>query len=120
MSLSDVASYLEMTEDELFTILGLELLGTGLGVSPDDRSEARDYGRRWFSNRYSQLRRSICLHPKAKTFSSGSASDHVVDAAAIYELVVDLPEDPIKAAVIAVLVARIGLGTFCAGVSGAS
>ncbi|MFD4671114.1 hypothetical protein ACFWNN_15365 [Lentzea sp. NPDC058450] len=112
----DLRPYLEMTDDELYATLGASLLGSGAGMSPEDRDEAEDYGRTWFKARYAALQQQVCLHPKVKGLTGGSGSDRVVDAATIAELVQEAGGNPLHAAVIAVLVTRIGLGLFCANV----
>jgi hypothetical protein len=56
----------------------------------------------------------LCHHDKLKGFLGNSTSDRAIDAAAIYELLQNLGEDTVNAGVLAVLIARVGLGTFCA------
>jgi hypothetical protein len=76
--------------------------------------EHRRFGKGWFGNKRRELQRRICHHDKLKGFLGNSSSDRAIDAAAIYELLQDLGEDSVNAGVLAVLIARVGLGTFCA------
>ncbi|TDV42684.1 hypothetical protein [Actinophytocola oryzae] len=107
-------SYLLKTDDELYELLGAELLGDGVSLSPEDKDEHRRFGRQWFGNKRRELQRKICHHEKLKGLLGNSTSDLAIDAAAIYETLQNLGEDAVNAAVLAVLVARVGLGAFCA------
>ncbi|WP_329328603.1 hypothetical protein [Streptomyces luteogriseus] len=109
--------YESMTENELYEELGRHLLGSGPGMTPDDRREARDFGRTWFRNQYDRLRHSVCLHPRLQGFRDNSVSDNVIDAGAIYVAAEQVLSDTVQAAIVAVLATRIGLSAFCAGVA---
>jgi hypothetical protein len=109
-----IETYLDKTDDELYELLGAALLGDGLGIAPEDKDEHRRFGRGWFGNKRRELQRKICHHDKLKGFLGNSTSDRAIDAAAIYELLQNLGEDTVNAGVLAVLIARVGLGTFCA------
>ncbi|SDT39434.1 hypothetical protein [Actinoplanes derwentensis] len=111
-----VAAYADLDEETLYAELGRHLLGDGLGISPDDGDSASDYGRRWFADRYHRLQQTVCLQPRARALLGTTGSDRIVDAAAIFELLPEAAEDPMKAALLAVLIARVGLGTFCSNV----
>ncbi|MCZ7460427.1 hypothetical protein [Streptomyces sp. WMMC940] len=108
--------YQAMTEDELYEELGLSLLGSGPGMTPDDRREARGFGRDWFHNQYDRIRHGICLHPKLQGYRK-DGSDVLVDAGAVYGIAGHVVDDPVQAAIVGVLAVRIGLTVFCAGVS---
>jgi hypothetical protein len=109
-----IDAYFDKTDDELYELLGADLLGDGLGISPEDKDERRRFGKQWFDNKRRDLQRRICHHDKVKGLLGNSASDLAIDAAAIYETLQNLGEDAVNAAVLAVLVARVGLGAFCA------
>ncbi|WP_067814679.1 hypothetical protein [Actinomadura kijaniata] len=112
-------TYLDKSDDELFELLGTALLGEGPGLSPEDRAAHRRFGRTWFDNKQRELQRKICNHPGIQNLLGTTGSDRVIDAAAIYELLDKMGEDPVVAPLVAVLIARIGLGTFCANAPGA-
>jgi len=63
--------------------------------------------------RYRDLQSKICHHEKVQTLTGADRVERLVDAEAVNELLDDLGHDPVKAAVLAVLIARIGLSTFC-------
>lgn len=109
-------TYLAMTDDQLYEELGLRLLGSGPGMTPDDRREARGFGRDWFENQYDRIRNGICLHPKLQRYRK-DGSDVLVDAGAIYGIAAQVVSDPVQAAIVGVLAMRIGLSVFCAGVT---
>ncbi|MGX1564877.1 hypothetical protein [Streptomyces sp. NPDC055506] len=112
-----IEDYWDKSDDELYALLGSELLGDGLGLSPEDEEEKRRFGKQWFTNKHRELQRRICPHEQVRALSGSSGSDRLLDAYAILELVKQFTGDPTTAAVIAVLVARIGLGAFCRDVA---
>ncbi|MFF2523865.1 hypothetical protein [Streptomyces liangshanensis] len=105
--------YLDKTDDELFELLGAGLLDDGLGMSPSDRGANRRFGKQWFEHKHRDLQRRICHQKRVQGLLGTTASDRVLDAAAVYEVLQQLGEEPATAGVLAVLVARIGLGAFC-------
>ncbi|WP_432889842.1 hypothetical protein ACQPYH_11370 [Kribbella sp. CA-245084] len=109
-----VDTYWDQTDDELYERLGAALLGEGLGVSPDDRDSHRKFGRSWFANKTRELQRIVCHAEVVQGLLGTSTSDRVIDGGAVYELLQGHGHDPVSAAILAVLIARIGLGTFCA------
>ncbi|MER5894151.1 hypothetical protein [Streptomyces sp. NPDC001876] len=108
-----VEAYWDKSDEELYSLLGAELLGEGLGLSPEDQENHRRFGKQWFANKHSELQRKICHHEKTQGLLGTTGSDRLIDAFTIHELLTDLDDDPTTAALIAVLVARVGLGTFC-------
>ncbi|WP_327236137.1 hypothetical protein OG349_21450 [Streptomyces sp. NBC_01317] len=106
--------YLDKTDDELFELLGAGLLDDGLGISPADRGANRRFGKQWFEHKHRDLQRKICHQERVRGLLGTTGSDRVLDAAAVYEVLQHLGEEPATAGVLAVLVARIGLGSFCA------
>lgn len=116
MTEPDPTKYVDLPEDELYELLGAALLGDGPGIAPDDPDEAARYGKQWFTRHYALLQQRICLHQQVKGFGGNSTSDRIVDVVAISEALRQLGDEPIKAALVAALVVRIGLGLFCAGI----
>ncbi|WP_306367294.1 hypothetical protein [Nocardiopsis sp. CC223A] len=111
------ARFEAMDEEELYEELGRLLLGSGPGLAPDDDSEAADHGRRWFRAHYARLQRSVCLHPRVRPVLNDDPVNTVVDLGTIGTILSgDLVSDPTQAAVLAALITRLGLSTFCAGV----
>ncbi|MES9536415.1 hypothetical protein AB0C21_04195 [Spirillospora sp. NPDC049024] len=107
----DLVEYQGMSDDELYTLLGAELLGEGVGLSPEDEEEQRRFGKQWFTDKHRDLQRKICHHERIQPFLGTSGSDRVIDAAAIAELLTD--DFGPTSVIVAVLIARIGLGAFC-------
>ncbi|MEV0284758.1 hypothetical protein AB0H36_11640 [Kribbella sp. NPDC050820] len=112
-----LADYLNKTDDELYIVLGYELLGDGLGIGTGDDDKYRKFGLTWFNNKRRQLQQKLCLHPRLRGLAITSSGDAAAEAAALFEILQDLGESTPNAAVIAVLVSRLGLGAFCAGVT---
>lgn len=109
-----VETYWEISDDELYEMLGAALLGEGPGVSPDDKDSHRSFGRSWFANKKRDLQRIVCHAEVVQGLLGSSTSDRFIDAGAVYELLQGHGHDPVDAAILAVLIVRIGLGTFCA------
>jgi hypothetical protein len=108
-----VEAYWGKSDEELYAILGAELLGDGLGISPEDQENSARFGKEWFTNKHRQLQRRICTHERVQGLLGTSTSDRFLDAVTIYELLKELGDDTVNAAVVAVLVARVGLGSYC-------
>ncbi|MGW0537408.1 hypothetical protein [Streptomyces sp. NPDC003032] len=110
-----VDDYLNKTEDELYALLGTSLLGDTLGAGPSDPDLPRRFGQEWFHGQLDDLRNRICGHERLKAAVGTSHSDRVIDSYALCEILGDFGGDPTKAALVAVLVARIGVGALCSG-----
>ncbi|MFJ6900609.1 hypothetical protein [Streptomyces hokutonensis] len=108
-----VEEHFQKSDDELYALLGAELLGEGLGLSPEDEDSQRRFGKQWFANKRRELQQKICFHEKARHLLGTSSSDRLIDAYTVYELLGHFDYDPKTAALVAVLVARVGLGSFC-------
>ncbi len=108
-----VEAYRAKSDEELYALLGAALLGEGPALSPDDEEQRRRFGRQWFANKRRELQRRICHHERARPLLGTTGSDRLIDAVAVYEVLGQADEDPTTAALVAVLVARVGLGTFC-------
>ncbi|KDN81196.1 hypothetical protein [Kitasatospora cheerisanensis] len=113
-----VEAYWDKSDDELYELIGAALLGDGPGLSPEDEEEHRRFGREWFTNKHRELQRRICHDPRLQGLLGTTSSDRLLDAAGIYGVLQGLEGDSavtgaVNSAVLAVLVARIGLGTFC-------
>ncbi|MFH8635174.1 hypothetical protein ACH4CC_35700 [Streptomyces lydicus] len=110
-----VGEYLNKTEDELHALLGASLLGDTLGAAPSDPDLPRRFGQEWFNGQLDALRSRICGHERLKAVAGTSPSDRVIDAYALSDILGNFGGDPTKAALAAVLVARIGVGALCSG-----
>ncbi|NEA37448.1 hypothetical protein [Streptomyces sp. SID13031] len=109
-----VEAFWDSSDDELFARLGAGLLGEGLGISPDEQESHRRFGMTWFANKRRDLQQIVCHAEVMQGLLGTSRSDRIIDAAAVYELLQENGHDPVNAAVLAVLIARVGLGAFCA------
>ncbi|CAL9638247.1 hypothetical protein [Streptomyces sp. enrichment culture] len=110
-----VDEYLKKTDDELYALLGASLLGDTLGAAPTDPDRPRRYGREWFNGQLGALRNRICGHERLRGVAGTSTSDRVIDAFALCEILGDFGGNPARTALVAVLVARIGVGSLCSG-----
>jgi hypothetical protein len=105
---------LEKEPDELYHLLGAELLGESIGFGPADFRRQVDFGRQWLRERLRMLRRTVCLDGRVQQMIIANKGDLVAECAAVLDIVsnrIDLPKTP----VLAVLVVRLGLSGFCAG-----
>jgi hypothetical protein len=114
MTTNDVfGTYFEKSDDELFELIGEALEGDVIGFGPSDRRRLRKLGRSWFEEKRREMQATVCHHPRLQGFLGTSGSDRLVDAAAIYEVLQKIGDDLIAAPLLAVLIARVGLGEFC-------
>jgi hypothetical protein len=116
-STDDITSYSERSDDELYELLGAALLGTGtVGISPEEQDRNRRFGKQWFDRQYAELQRRICTQKTVQDLVGQSRSDRMVDAGTIAGLLAQQEDFGPNSLLIGVLVARIGLSVFCAGV----
>lgn len=115
---SALNDYWEMGDDELYALLGAALLGTRLGVSPEEQDRDRRFGKQWLERQTSELRRRICTDKRVRGLLGTTTSDRFIDAVTIAQLLGEHDDYAINAPLIAVLLARVGLGTFCANLPG--
>ncbi|MEV6360548.1 hypothetical protein [Nocardia asteroides] len=98
--------------DDLYALLGNEVLGEGWGASAEDDEERRRFGSRWFEDRVDAFREKICGGKVAAELTGDLSSDIVT----IASLELPFANDNQKLAVIiAAIIARRGLAAFCAG-----
>lgn len=105
--------YLAMTEVQLYEELGRLLLGsTALGMGSSSRGRLRRYGReKWVDSRR-RLRLALCTsESRSKLTDGGTALAQSLVSAVSQALGFEQAE----AAVVAVLVAKMGLDKLCAG-----
>jgi len=105
--------YLAKTDKELYELIGFELEGNALGFGPADRKRLGKLWREWFEAKHRMLQAAVCHHERLQGFLGTSGSDRLVDAAAIFEVLQQIDHDLIAAPLLAVLIARVGLGEFC-------
>jgi hypothetical protein len=110
-----IKDYANHTDDDLYGLLGARLLGAALGMSPEEEDDQQQFGRQWFARQYEELQRRICTAGVLRTTGT-NVSDRIVDAFAIQQILQEHEDYAVNAVLLAVLVSRIGLGTFCAGV----
>ena len=109
-----VEQYWAKSDDELYTLLGGELLGDGIGLSPEDQEEHRRFGKEWFSAKHRELQRKICHDERIQPLLAPTGSDRLIDALTIYETLRQIWDASVPAlGILAVLIARVGLGEFC-------
>ncbi|MBQ0977848.1 MULTISPECIES: hypothetical protein [Micromonospora] len=109
-----VEQYWTKTDDELYALLGAELLGEGVGLSPEDDESHRRFGKEWFSNKHRELQRKVCHDERIQPLLGTTGSDRLVDAITVAETLRLLDDASLPAiGLVAVLIARVGLGEFC-------
>ncbi|SBV25565.1 hypothetical protein GA0070620_1042 [Micromonospora krabiensis] len=109
-----VEQYWTKTDDELYALLGAELVGEGIGLSPEDDENHRRFGQEWFSSKHRELQRKICHDERIQPLLGTTGSDRLIDAITVYETL-RLIEDASLSTIgmLAVLISRVGLGEFC-------
>ncbi|MBV7706845.1 hypothetical protein NOVA_29075 [Nocardia nova] len=97
--------------DELYALLGSEIVGDGWGAGAEDDEEHRRFGIRWFEDHLDDIRGRVCGSIIATELKGDLATDITTIASA------ELPfaSDNQKLAVlIAAIILRRGLTAFCA------
>lgn len=79
----NVRDYWDLSDDDLYEVLGASLLGVGIGISPENNY--RRFGKRRFARQHGELQRRICNDKRIRELTGTTVSDHLVDAAAIVE-----------------------------------
>lgn len=106
-----VADLDESSTAELYSILGGQLLGSGLGAGARDDDDFRRFGQRWIEDRADAIKSAICGTRVARELSGDFPGD-VVDVAAL-----TLPltgNNQLLALTVAAIVLRRGIATLCA------
>lgn len=95
------------SDDELYTLLGAELEGTGLGISPADRERVQRFARAWLDNKRAQLWRKIQASETYRLWLDSAGPGQVVDPDTVDRVLgEDEGWDPRPAAVLALLLVR--------------
>jgi hypothetical protein len=108
----DVTLVWNSSEDQLFELLGAELLGGGLGVGADDPEHASRFARKWFLSRRNKLREKLCGKTIVESMTTESGA-RMVEITTIMELMgQEFGSDQVHL-LLAVLLLRQGLTTLC-------
>jgi hypothetical protein len=114
--IADLQKYWDKDDDQLYELLGASLLGVHIGMSPEEQDRNRRFGKQWFDRQYHELQKRVCLDERVSDHLGTNLSDRILDVGALVGLLGAHDDYGINAVLISVLIARIGLGTFCAGV----
>lgn len=111
--MSDIVSVSDLEPlqmDGLFSMLGGELLGEGLGIGGEDSEEKARFGREWFEGRFESFRQQICSSGVARHLS-GDFPDDV--AAVLGALGAFAAEEKALALIVAAIAVRRGVSAMC-------
>jgi len=109
---SELLVLLDKDEEVLFAQLGTRLLGETRGMGTDDEIAGK-FGRSWFDQRKEELRKLICGHPTVLALLESPNSDRAVQASVLVDILASIEGYAAHAVLIAVLVGKVGLLTFC-------
>jgi hypothetical protein len=102
----------ELTEQELFTQLGVDILRSSkMGTLVSDAQKAQ-VGRNWFKGHLGDIRAAVCGNSSIEDLATKGDTTALV--AAVTPLL-NFSPTAAAATTIAVLLARIGLRSICAG-----
>ena len=104
----------DMSDGELYSELGRELLGGGAGFGGEDLARARRYARQWFDERLEQLTREVCSNRAVRQMLEHETGDRLTEIAVVVDAMDSLNGHP-SAVVVAVIVVRRGLEALCSG-----
>ncbi|MFD9735246.1 hypothetical protein [Umezawaea sp. NPDC059074] len=95
-----------LSDDELYEIVGLDLQGSGLGVSPADRARFGRFARSWLDNKSGQLWRWVRNTDTYRIWLESAGRDQLVDPDTVGRVLVEDDWDPRVAAALALLLVR--------------
>ncbi|MGW5924202.1 hypothetical protein ACWFPY_34860 [Nocardia fluminea] len=98
----------ESDEDELYALLGAELLGRGFGAGAIDDDQNRRFGMQWFEDRVDGFRGAVCT----TKVTAALTGEFNTDAAALAG-VLPIQDNKILALTVAAIILRRGLTAFC-------
>lgn len=106
MADGSVEAYLDHADEALYEILGAELLGSGMGVSPAELDRYRRFARSWLDNKTRQLKRSIENSETYRLWRQSAADDDTGDPGLLKGILEQQGYDGEAAAALAVLLDR--------------
>jgi hypothetical protein len=95
-----------LSDDELYEIVGMDLQGTGLGVSPADRARFARFARSWLDNKSRQLWSQIHSTDTYRIWLESAGRDQLVDPDTVDRILVEDDWDPQASAALALLLVR--------------
>lgn len=109
-----LALLLEKSDDELLDTLAADLYGDGLGALP--AASRRERAARWLDRFVDQRRDEICDHRAVAALLDHDTFDALEESAAIFDALAAAAgaPPPVTLTVVALLLARRGLRSFCA------
>lgn len=102
----------EMDDEELYEVLGQELLGPSRGFGGQDIDRMITFARRWLDQHWIEIRVKICGEDAIEILKERPVLDAISDAAVIADFVAQAYGRP-AATVIAVIICRRGLQALC-------
>lgn len=115
MSEQQIDEYLDKSEKELYQLLGATLLGEGRGFGPGDVARFGKFGKKWFSDKWNELRGKVCGNSSVKALSESPESDRVVQVSTLVDLLGTIEGPASHHVLVAVLITKLGLNTLCRG-----
>ncbi|MEU0877994.1 hypothetical protein ABZ345_05300 [Lentzea sp. NPDC005914] len=95
-----------LSDDELYEIVGMDLQGTGLGVSPADRGRFGRFARSWLDNKSRQLWSQIQGTDTYRIWLESAGRDQLVDPDTVGRILVEDDWEPRASAALALLLVR--------------
>lgn len=120
MNDGQVDEYLDKSEKELYQLLGATLLGEGVGFGPGDAARFGKFGKKWFDEKWEELRSRICGNSAVKALAESPESDRVVQVSTLTDLLGTIEGESSHTLLLAVLITKLGLNTLCRGRAGST
>ncbi|GAA5172982.1 MULTISPECIES: hypothetical protein [Amycolatopsis] len=106
-TLTDLVAFCEnLEDDDLDAALGAALLGSGLGVAPQDRGHLARFAREWFGNKAGQLRRRVRETETYRIWVATAGPGQVAEAGVLANALHEQGHDDPTAAALATVLAR--------------
>ena len=105
---------LSMSDSELLSMLGEELLGPGVGFGPDDPDRLRRFAERWLARHVSDIQNALCGKAEVRAVFEKDLQERLDDAAIVADALSALRGNP-PVTTLAVVLVRRGYEAVCGG-----
>ena len=115
-----INSYLAKSERELYQELGATLLGSGPGFGPSDAARFLKFGKKWFEDRFDDLRVKLCRDGGVRALIEARDADRAVQVATLVEILATIEGQASHTLLVTVLVTKFGVTSLCHGLDSLS
>ncbi|QGN49816.1 hypothetical protein GKC29_25315 [Micromonospora sp. WMMC415] len=114
LTVFNLEDHLEDDEEELLEALGDVLISEGIGFGSEDPDRRRRFAARWLADRQQDLKEHVCPHQMTQTLLADRPGALLMEVATVADVLAAAYGRP-TASVVALILVRRGLATFCDG-----